>query len=345
MDRSNIIVNYLPSSISEADLENMFKPFGSIVSVKVCFNQRGLKFVQIVRDKHTGISMGFGFVNFENNISATEAVSCLNGIKLREDKIMKVSIARPAWKANIHSNLYIAGLPLSYTEADIMTFLGSHSFNAENIRLLRDSNKKPRGAAVIRMSCEEAATSAIAALNGAPIKTEAGSTVVQVRPWRPEFRVDRISDENIANSFVWSRQRSKRPGNSNSKNSGTNFANYPDAQQLLQTISTQHRQGLMSRPLPPPTVTFTPETYNTESEEERLATLFVFHLPSAMTEAGLTGLFGQFGGHIESVQVMPNKGYGFISFYNELEAVTAMENLDGISLDGGHKPIRIELKY
>jgi hypothetical protein len=35
MDRSNLIVNYLPSGFSETDLEELFKPHGQIVSVKV----------------------------------------------------------------------------------------------------------------------------------------------------------------------------------------------------------------------------------------------------------------------------------------------------------------------
>ena len=96
--------------------------------------------------------MGFGFVNFESNASASAAASALNGMALREDKVMKVSVARPAWKANIHSNLYIAGFPPAYTDGEVLDMLGVHATNAENVRLLRDSNKNLRGAAVIRMS-------------------------------------------------------------------------------------------------------------------------------------------------------------------------------------------------
>ena len=44
MDRSNLIVNYLPSGFSEADLEGMFSPFGPIISVKV----RGPRHVNFV---------------------------------------------------------------------------------------------------------------------------------------------------------------------------------------------------------------------------------------------------------------------------------------------------------
>ena len=112
---------------------------------------------------------------------------------------------------------------------------------------------------------------------------------------------------------------------------------YPDAQQLLQQMSHHHRQ------LPVPTRT--PETYNTDDEEEDLATLFIFHLPPDISASYLGEMFSQFGGKIESVQVLGHKGYGFISYFNPADAVMAMERLNGISLDGGHKRIRIELKH
>jgi RNA recognition motif-containing protein len=42
---------------------------------------------QIVRDRTTGISMGFGFVNFERNESAVNAVEKLNGLDLHGKRI------------------------------------------------------------------------------------------------------------------------------------------------------------------------------------------------------------------------------------------------------------------
>jgi polyadenylate-binding protein len=94
VESSNLIVNYLPSSITEFDLEDMFKPYGEIESTK------------IVRDQRIGVSMGFGFVNFTTHEAALAAIEGLNGTDLAENKKMKVSLARPAWKANIHSNMW-----------------------------------------------------------------------------------------------------------------------------------------------------------------------------------------------------------------------------------------------
>ena len=363
MDRSNLIVNYLPSGFDEKDLEEMFGPYGSILSIK------------IVRDKSTGISMGFGFVNFETNADATTALNSLNGKKLREDKIMKVSVARPAWKANIHSNLYIAGFPPSFSETDVMDLLGVYATSAENVRLLRDPNKNPRGAAVVRMSSEESATGLISALNGVPLRGVPGGSLIQVRPWRPEFRPDRISDADIANSL----RGMPRVFGTNANAKGTSYkqkttqpksdANPPrvrynseDADTLLQKMSSGKRgsggnkenQKKSEQVSAPVLYLDTMENDGSVTDEyveeaqdvppERLYVLFVYHLPSSVSEEYLMDLFSQYGGQIESVRVMQGKGYGFISYFDERDAVYAMAKLNGHTISGSARAIEIELK-
>jgi ELAV like protein 2/3/4 len=287
--------------------------------------------VQIVRDKTTGISMGFGFVNFEENESAASAIDALNGRKLREGKVMKVSIARPAWKANIHSNLYLSGFHSSLSEGDVMDLLGIHAKNAENVRLLRDSEKKLRGAAVVRMSSEEAASMVISSLNGVPLKSDIGLSTLQVKAWRPEFRAERVSDSSISESI-----------NSTKGNKVRELRNvhFGDAQALLQRMSFHHHARASQ--LPPPTVT--PETIQTDDEDENLATLFIFHLPPDISEDFLGIMFSQFGGEIESLRILPQKGYGFISYFRPIDAFMAMTHLNGYLFPGSHRPIKIELK-
>jgi len=347
MDRSNLIVNYLPSGFTENDLKDMFESFGEILSIK------------IVRDKTSGISMGFGFVNFEDNKGAEAALNALNGKKLRDDKIMKVSVARPAWKANIHSNLYVAGFPPTFSESDVMDMLGVHSTSAENVRLLRDPNKNPRGAAVVRMSSEESATGVISALNGVPVRGVSSGHIIQVRPWRPEFRPDRISDQNIAQNFhVPSRTTSY--GSSQKQRINAPQFKSDNADELLQKISAKHGKdaaespnksnGLVGRGLPPSsramTISAVPvaDDGGESDEEQQLFVLFVYHLPSSVSEEYLMDLFSQYGGEIESIRVMQGKGYGFISYFNEKDAVYAMTKLNGEPVAGSGRGIQIELK-
>jgi ELAV like protein 2/3/4 len=341
MDRSNLIVNYLPSGYTEKDLEDMFGSFGEILSIK------------IVRDKTTGISMGFGFVNYESNAAAQAALTALNGKKLRDDKIMKVSVARPAWKANIHSNLYIAGFPTSFSESDVMDLLGVHSTSAENVRLLRDPNKNPRGAAVVRMSSEESATGVISSLDGVPMRGVVGGQILQVRPWRPEFRPDRISDQDIAQNF---RGFSKPASFNKPRYSApqiTSKSTNIKANEMLQRIAKKDTSPSTNRTGGfglPRTATIDRDGneivggVGSEDEEQQLFVLFVYHLPSTVSEDYLMDVFSQYGGEIESIRVMQGKGYGFISYYNEKDAIYAMTKLNGQSVAGSGRGIQIELK-
>lgn len=343
MDRSNLIVNYLPSGYTENDLEELFEPFGPLLSVK------------IVRDKVSGISMGFGFVNFESNASASAAVAALNGMELREDKIMKVSVARPAWKANIHSNLYLAGFPPSFTEADLMEFLGVNGTNAENVRLLKDVNKNPRGAAVVRMSSEEVANAVVDSLNGIPFPGSKSTdkryanfeSIIQVRPWRPEFRPDRISDDNIATTYQKQSYQKYTKRNNPSRQRDQPL----DATQLLRKLSQSKKvdripaPSVVTRKALPPTSANTPLAGDSsEGEPEEVFVLFIYHLPNTFDEESLREVFEEYGGSIESVRVMPGKGYGFVSYTNEKDAVYAMAKLNGARLDGGPRGIEIEIR-
>jgi RNA recognition motif-containing protein len=198
MERSNLIVNYLQTNVNEDDLNRLFSEYGLIQSLK------------IVRDKATGISMGFGFVNFETNEAASRAAEALNGLELHGKRI-KVSVARPAWKANIHSNLYIANLPTGFTENDVMALVGPElAVHIEHVRMLKNSeNASPsssttpattgsefRAVAVARFDTEESAMIALEFLN--TISVESLSTLnlrcqVHAKPWRPEFRPERAS--------------------------------------------------------------------------------------------------------------------------------------------------------
>ena len=78
----NIYVGNLPREATEDDLRQAFEAFGQVTSVK------------IIKDKYTGDSRGFGFVEMPNNQEAKSALSGLNGKDLK-GSILKVNEARP----------------------------------------------------------------------------------------------------------------------------------------------------------------------------------------------------------------------------------------------------------
>ncbi|MEZ5000720.1 MAG: RNA-binding protein [Bacteroidales bacterium] len=78
----NIYVGNLSYGIKESDLKEIFEEYGETSSVR------------IIKDKMTGKSKGFGFVEMDNDSEAREAISNLNEAELQGRK-MVVNEARP----------------------------------------------------------------------------------------------------------------------------------------------------------------------------------------------------------------------------------------------------------
>jgi len=71
----NILVRNLARIVTENELLQMFLPFGSVRSLN------------IVTDKSTGKSKGFGFVDMPEESEAGAAIKALNGKLVRGEKI------------------------------------------------------------------------------------------------------------------------------------------------------------------------------------------------------------------------------------------------------------------
>ena len=64
---ANLYIAYLPKTYAQADLEAMFRPFGTIITSKILI------------DTETGLSRGVGFVRYDKHAEAQAAISALNG--------------------------------------------------------------------------------------------------------------------------------------------------------------------------------------------------------------------------------------------------------------------------
>ena len=78
----NIYVGNLPYNVTEEELKEAFSEFGEVSSVNV------------ITDKYSGQSKGFGFVEMEKNSEAEEAIKALNESSLKGRDI-KVNQAKP----------------------------------------------------------------------------------------------------------------------------------------------------------------------------------------------------------------------------------------------------------
>ncbi|MBY0346653.1 MAG: RNA-binding protein [Hydrotalea flava] len=70
-----LFIGGLPGDIDEIDLKEMFELYGDVRSAIV------------IKDKQTGKSKGFGFVEMPNDAEAKETIELLNGVKMMGKKI------------------------------------------------------------------------------------------------------------------------------------------------------------------------------------------------------------------------------------------------------------------
>jgi cold-inducible RNA-binding protein len=79
---NKLYVGNLPYNITEQELQALFGESGSVASVA------------IIKDRHSGQSKGFGFVEMSSQVEAEDAIQRFNGYDLG-GRQLKVSIARP----------------------------------------------------------------------------------------------------------------------------------------------------------------------------------------------------------------------------------------------------------
>ena len=80
-----IHVGNLAYNVTEDDLRGIFSTFGEVSSVNV------------IKERSSGQSKGFGFVEMLNNSEADKAMKALNGTRLK-DQLIKLSQAKPPAK-------------------------------------------------------------------------------------------------------------------------------------------------------------------------------------------------------------------------------------------------------
>jgi len=92
----NIYVGNLAREVTEEELRQAFEPFGQVTAVR------------IIKDRHSGISRGFGFVEMSAKAEGQAAIEGLNGKELA-GRTLDVNEAGPPREGRRDSRPYSGG--------------------------------------------------------------------------------------------------------------------------------------------------------------------------------------------------------------------------------------------
>jgi RNA recognition motif-containing protein len=79
---NKLYVGNLSYSVGDSELEELFSAYGTVASA------------QVIKDRDTGRSKGFGFVEMGSNEEANDAIAALNG-KENDGRALTVNEAKP----------------------------------------------------------------------------------------------------------------------------------------------------------------------------------------------------------------------------------------------------------
>ena len=168
---TNLIINYLPQSLSDEDFRKMFQVIGPLKTSKIC------------RHKGTGYSYGYGFVEYCTPEHADMAITTLNGHPVQHKKI-KVALARPCNDKIKGANLYVRNLPRTLTTEQVKEFFGRYG-TVINCKLLTDGAGMSKGVGFVLFDQKPQAQAAISALNTTQLEGAVEPLIV------------RFADENV----------------------------------------------------------------------------------------------------------------------------------------------------
>uniref|UniRef100_A0A1I8A4F9 Protein alan shepard n=1 Tax=Steinernema glaseri TaxID=37863 RepID=A0A1I8A4F9_9BILA len=145
LSETNLYIRGLNPNCTDEELRRMCEEYGSIVSTKA------------IMDKTTNQCKGYGFVDFESAESASNAVKALN------ERNIQAQMAKQ--QEQDPTNLYIANLPMDFTEDKLENLLSGEGL-VISTRILRNDGGISRGVGFARMDSKECCDKIIHKMNG-----------------------------------------------------------------------------------------------------------------------------------------------------------------------------------
>ncbi|KAM6325796.1 ELAV-like protein 3 isoform 2-T2 [Alca torda] len=318
--KTNLIVNYLPQSMSQEELRSLFGSLGDIESCK------------LVRDKVTGQSLGYGFVNYVEAGDADKAISTLNGLKL-QTKTIKVSYARPSSASIRDANLYVSGLPKAMGQKEMEQLFSQYGRIITSRILIDQVTGVSRGVGFIRFDKRVEAEEAVRGLHGQkPLGAAEPITVKFANSPGQKSGGSLLSLCPSARRYGPLHHPPQRFRLDNLLNVAYGVKSPLSLLPRFSPLAIEAVPGLAGVGLGAPSTGWC---------------IFVYNLAPEADESVLWQLFGPFGA-VTNVKVIRDfatnkcKGFGFVTMTNYEEAAMAIASLNGYRL--GDRVLQVSFK-
>ncbi|XP_073263764.1 polyadenylate-binding protein 8 isoform X2 [Populus alba] len=154
---ANIFIKNLDKTIDHKALHDTFSSFGNILSCKVATDA-------------SGQSKGYGFVQFDSEEAAQNAIDKLNGMLINDKQVYVGHFLRKQERdsalSNIKfNNIYVKNLAESTTDEDLKSIFGEHGAITSAV-VMRDADGKSKCFGFVNFENVNDAAKAAEALNG-----------------------------------------------------------------------------------------------------------------------------------------------------------------------------------
>jgi polyadenylate-binding protein len=196
----NVFIKNLDKSINNSVLFDTFSTFGKIMSCKVSQDSNGL-------------SLGYGFVHFESEDSAINAINKMNGMLFNGKqvfvaKFVPKSQRQSTNKSKSFTNIYVKNLSQEYDD-QMLRQLFEPFGNIMSTKVMTDANGKSRGFGFVCFDGSQMAQNAIKQLNGKQMPNgkslyvnRAQKKAERQQKLRLKFKSKRLDDLKEVNLYV-----------------------------------------------------------------------------------------------------------------------------------------------
>ena len=189
----NVFVRNLAASVDHKGLYDTFSVFGNILSCKVANDENGA-------------SKGYGYVHFETDQAARDAIAKFNGTLIDDMEVSVGFFVKRNERAGVNewTNLYVKQFPTSWDEAKLKELFTPFG-EVASVAITKDEEGKSKGFGFVNFSDHESAKKALAELSNKTIEDASGNFDIYVskaqkkaeRVREIKSRLDTLNQERV----------------------------------------------------------------------------------------------------------------------------------------------------